>query len=137
MKLFRLNWKMFGKFLNSNNNINNKMNFFNKWYIIIWIVILIVLSYFFIIPLTLICSDPYIDERKLIEKCNVTYQEYIQQIAINNSFCPEADEFNIVVKSQCDLDLIFFSLFIIFTSVIYNIIYAVFYFIIKKIKLKK
>lgn len=111
------------------------MKFINKWYYIIWVVI-IMISYFISANAVVVCYDDFIaDEEKLLEYCNTTEEGYWQQVEINNSFCPEGERaFSPSGGCYPDLHLGFVLIFIIFASTIYNIIYSILFLIIKKIR---
>jgi hypothetical protein len=108
------------------------MNFVNKWYIIILVIIL-----FLSTPLTLQilqsgCTPAFtIDEKKLMESCNVTIGQYIERINANNSFCPEGDSAKIVFidcgpSSDQVITFLISELVII---MIYNLLYTSIYLI--------
>ena len=109
------------------------MKFINKWYFIIWIIVIVV-SFFFASSFATLCWDGLdINEEKLMQDCKVTPEEYWQQMEINNSFCPEGQE-SFRPIGGCGPDWGIVGVFVIFTSIIYNILYAVVYFILRKRK---
>ena len=107
------------------------MKFINKWYLIIWVILLIV-SFFFGFLYSSVCWDGIkIDQEILMQKCNVTIQEYQEQMKTNTSFCPEGRQAYTAVGG-CRPRWPTILVLVIFTSVIYNIIYAIVYFINKR-----
>ena len=107
------------------------MRFINKWYIILWVIIILA-SVFFSYSSAVICRDgEEFDEEKLMQDCNITPEEYIQQLGINNSFCPEGRQ-SVRYVGGCGPDWEMVRLFMIVPSLIYNLIYVVVYLILRK-----
>jgi len=106
------------------------MKFINTWYILVWIVLLLISIIY--APVT--CYDDFvIDETILKQNCGVTREEYIQQINLNESFCPEGEK-AYRMTGGCKPNLISIIYVITLMSIIYNIIYTLIYFILRRKK---
>jgi hypothetical protein len=114
------------------------MKFINRWYFIAWIVAVVIslVYYLFVSSLAIMCWDGLdINEEKLMKDCNVTPKEYGQQLQINSSFCPEGHEsFSPIGGCGPSWSIVGGFTVIVFYTIIYHIMYAVAYLILRKRK---
>lgn len=107
------------------------MKFINRWYIITWIIIILA-SVFFSYFFAVLCSErEEFDEERLMQDCKMTPEEYIQQLGINISFCPEGRQ-SVRNVGGCGPDWEMIRIFMILPSLVYNLIYAVVYLVLRK-----
>ena len=107
------------------------MQFFNKWYLIILILVIAGVYYYASSSIILCWDGVGMDEEILMQNCGVTPQQYHQERRADPSFCP-AGQKAMYPMGGCGPEWGAVALFVIGASVIYNSLYIVIYFILKK-----
>jgi hypothetical protein len=109
------------------NNEKNKINFFNKYYFLTLILIML-LSFIYLANNLVACTEFIeLNEELLRDECDVTIDEYYAILTIDEEFCPEAQEFE---GTECNYQVIIFFILTIF--VIYNMMYIILFMILKQ-----
>lgn len=97
----------------------------------IWIfVIVVVIAYGH--PFISHCWDGLdVNEEQLMQDCNVTFEQYWEEVQSNADFCPDAWE-SLTPVGECVTDWRIAVLYLVVASAIYNAIYAGVYLLRRK-----
>lgn len=106
-------------------------NFNFKRFIIIWLFIIAITSLWAKSQMVMYWDGFEYDEEILLEKCNVTPEEYIQRLDEDENFCPAGEE-AIVQIGGMEYDWLSIFITIGIVSVIYNSLYFVYVFLFKR-----
>ncbi|MGY4884361.1 MAG: hypothetical protein ACP5NZ_02155 [Nanobdellota archaeon] len=113
-----------------------KFQFLNRWYFAVWVVIIIstlLISYAF----SMRCTDGVkINADGIMRACGVSVDEFYRLTDINDSFCMDGWTY-VRAVGECGPDIKIMLISALATSVVYNLAYAIYYFISRKKNKKK